>query len=377
MRILGLLCGIGALLASSSAFADPGQGALDITHPTIRVDNGIAVPMAAPQYNYFGPGGFAGLKLAFNLTPWLDVGPSVETIQLSERGDNAPVSGVGGTWAFGLGARLKRPHNMNDSGTLGAVSPWIGAEYQYYNTGGLGRMGAGVAVGISSPMDRDRHWWLGPVVGYNQITDGTSVGGTPGNDTRDARIGWMGLELEFDVVGYKHRVAHILPPVVYSPPPVEEKKLVVEAPPPPQQDPVEVVVHTTDTIQFNFDSAVLSNESKGTLDQIAEVIAAHLAAAENDPQQHKFKSVQVDGFASLDHVWAKEHDQKLSEQRAQAVVDYLVSKGVPSNVLSAKGFGTSNPVASNDTKEGREANRRVEFELTLSFIRGTTQEGGQ
>jgi len=131
-------------------------------------------------------------------------------------------------------------------------------------------------------------------------------------------------------------------------------------------------------MHFDFDSSTLSDDSKSALDEIAGTINRHLTAASDDPAQNKFKSVQVDGHASSEnHPWAEKHNQKLSEQRAQAVVDYLVSKGVPSDVLTSKGFGTSVPVASNDTEEGRKANRRVEFEVTVSFVRNSSTEGGK
>lgn len=54
-------------------------------------------------------------------------------------------------------------------------------------------------------------------------------------------------------------------------------------------------------------------------------------------------------------------NQTLSEQRAQAVKDYLVEKGIPSANLSASGFGSSKPIAPNDSRKGRQANRRVEI----------------
>ncbi|PWB70862.1 MAG: hypothetical protein C3F15_13335 [Holophagae bacterium] len=54
-------------------------------------------------------------------------------------------------------------------------------------------------------------------------------------------------------------------------------------------------------------------------------------------------------------------NDKLSQRRAESVMKYLVSKGVPAGQLTAKGFGPANPVAPNDTKEGRAKNRRVDF----------------
>ena len=56
-------------------------------------------------------------------------------------------------------------------------------------------------------------------------------------------------------------------------------------------------------------------------------------------------------------------NQELSEERAKACYDYLVSQGVSSRRLSYVGFGETKPIADNDTREGRQLNRRVEFNL--------------
>jgi chemotaxis protein MotB len=57
---------------------------------------------------------------------------------------------------------------------------------------------------------------------------------------------------------------------------------------------------------------------------------------------------------------------ELSSARADNVVRYLVSKGVPSNIISAQGFGDSRPVASNSTAEGRAKNRRVDIVIAAA-----------
>jgi outer membrane protein OmpA-like peptidoglycan-associated protein len=62
-----------------------------------------------------------------------------------------------------------------------------------------------------------------------------------------------------------------------------------------------------------------------------------------------------------DAIGSDEYNQKLSEQRAQSVRDYVTSQGVPGNMVTAVGFGKQNPVASNDTPVGRQQNRRVEL----------------
>jgi outer membrane protein OmpA-like peptidoglycan-associated protein len=55
------------------------------------------------------------------------------------------------------------------------------------------------------------------------------------------------------------------------------------------------------------------------------------------------------------------NNMKLSEQRADAVRDYLIAQGVPAPTVSAIGMGKANPVASNDTATGRQRNRRVDM----------------
>jgi len=62
-----------------------------------------------------------------------------------------------------------------------------------------------------------------------------------------------------------------------------------------------------------------------------------------------------------DAAGSEEHNLSLSQQRAQAVRDYLVERGIAPNRLSAKGYGEAYPVASNATEAGRELNRRSEF----------------
>jgi OOP family OmpA-OmpF porin len=73
----------------------------------------------------------------------------------------------------------------------------------------------------------------------------------------------------------------------------------------------------------------------------------------------------VQGFT--DSIGTEEYNLGLSQRRADAVRNYLVEKGVDPKIITAKGYGESNPVASNDTKEGRALNRRVEFAATENY----------
>jgi outer membrane protein OmpA-like peptidoglycan-associated protein len=65
-------------------------------------------------------------------------------------------------------------------------------------------------------------------------------------------------------------------------------------------------------------------------------------------------------------VGGKAANESLSQRRADAVRQYLVSRSVDGNRVTAKGYGSSRPVDSNTTKEGRANNRRTEFEITAN-----------
>lgn len=72
--------------------------------------------------------------------------------------------------------------------------------------------------------------------------------------------------------------------------------------------------------------------------------------------------VEINGYT--DSTGTREYNQKLSERRANSVKNFLESHGVSSGIVTAQGFGEDHPIAPNDTKEGRAANRRV----TIRFI---------
>ena len=87
---------------------------------------------------------------------------------------------------------------------------------------------------------------------------------------------------------------------------------------------------------------------------------------------HPGLKLSVEGYT--DSIGSDEVNQTLSEKRAGAVRDYLVQQGVDPGSITATGFGKSNPVASNDTNEGRQQNRRVEIIISGEVI--GTQIGG-
>lgn len=104
-----------------------------------------------------------------------------------------------------------------------------------------------------------------------------------------------------------------------------------------------------DLINFDFGKSSLNASSQHYLNRIVLMMKRTGA------------SVEVKGHT--DNKGTEEFNMNLSKKRAQAVYDYLLSKGVPASKLSYSYYGMSKPIASNDTEDGRRENRRVEFEI--------------
>jgi outer membrane protein OmpA-like peptidoglycan-associated protein len=85
--------------------------------------------------------------------------------------------------------------------------------------------------------------------------------------------------------------------------------------------------------------------------------------------------LQVEGHT--DSVGTDEYNQQLSEKRAAAVRDYLVQQGISTDSIEARGFGKTEPMASNETPEGRQQNRRVEMVISGDAIGNTADIGHQ
>ena len=142
------------------------------------------------------------------------------------------------------------------------------------------------------------------------------------------------------------------PPPLPPPPP----------PPPPEPEPVpeppkrvevqnnKIVIN--EKIQFDFDKATIRPESDSLMQEIIKVIkeAPHI------------KKIAIEGHTSSEG--SDRHNLKLSDQRAKAVMDYLVKKGeLPATMFTAKGFGETKLIGDESTAEGLEKNRRVEFNI--------------
>ena len=101
---------------------------------------------------------------------------------------------------------------------------------------------------------------------------------------------------------------------------------------------------------FDFDKSVLRPDGKKSIDDALAKI-----------QGTDVEMVIATGHT--DSIGSDQYNQRLSERRAQAVKDYLVSKGIPASKITTIGKGESQPVATNKTKEGRQKNRRVDIEF--------------
>ena len=114
-----------------------------------------------------------------------------------------------------------------------------------------------------------------------------------------------------------------------------------------------IVTSLKNNILFDVDSATLKLSALDSINQISDVIKQY-------PEDHVIVVGHTDDRGS------NEHNQRLSEQRAQAVRLQMVSRGVPALDVEAVGQGESNPVASNTSDAGRAKNRRVELHISAN-----------
>ena len=111
-----------------------------------------------------------------------------------------------------------------------------------------------------------------------------------------------------------------------------------------------LILRMPSDVTFDIDRAEISPSFFPILDSMASVIAKYAQT-----------TVEVTGHA--DSTGTEEHNQVLSEHRATSVGTYLASKGVQRSRIDLDGEGENSPIASNETEEGRAANRRVEVTL--------------
>ncbi|MDR2205228.1 MAG: OmpA family protein [Flavobacteriaceae bacterium] len=113
------------------------------------------------------------------------------------------------------------------------------------------------------------------------------------------------------------------------------------------------IVMKENLVNFDTNSANLTNVAKTNLDKLLPVLTNNLDS-------------KINIYGYTDDKGQDAYNKTLSEKRANAVKNYLVSKGIAKNRISAIGKGEVDPIADNATEDGRAENRRVEFEITAN-----------
>jgi OOP family OmpA-OmpF porin len=182
--------------------------------------------------------------------------------------------------------------------------------------------GAGVNVHLTD------NWMLGAFGKWNHYYQRVHGVG-------DARFVTTGLSVTYDF--------HRAPPAP-PPPPVQ-----AEAPPPPPAPPAKKRI-VLRGVHFDFDKASIRPDARPVLDEAIRIL-----------RQEGTVAVVAEGHT--DSIGSAAYNQALSERRADAVRRYLINGGIMPERIRPEGFGESQPVASNETADGRAQNRRVELRV--------------
>jgi len=125
-----------------------------------------------------------------------------------------------------------------------------------------------------------------------------------------------------------------------------------------------LIVNISDVL-FDFNKYTLKPGAREKMAKVSRILLAYPGL-----------EIKLEGHT--DAIGIEDYNQKLSEERAESVRDYLIGQGVQGMAVSAVGFGKTRPVASNDTAEGRQQNRRVEMVVSGDAIGvGTSAPGAE
>jgi outer membrane protein OmpA-like peptidoglycan-associated protein len=115
-------------------------------------------------------------------------------------------------------------------------------------------------------------------------------------------------------------------------------------------------IHLTlneNAVRFDTNKSTLTTQAKANLDKLIPVFT-------------EYGDTNIEIFGYTDNTGKPEYNLTLSGQRAASVQAYLVAKGLKSSRFKTSGLGIADPIATNDTPEGRTQNRRVEFAITAN-----------
>jgi outer membrane protein OmpA-like peptidoglycan-associated protein len=315
------------------------------SYVSLRVEPGVAVPVGNPQDDRFSVGGSVAIKPEISIFDIFSFGPSASVTAFKSEIEGVDSPSI---WTVGGFVRVKRPHGFawNSSEGAATVSPWVDADAQYARTGPLDRFGYAVGVGASWPVDVNRVLWIGPFARYQGVHQ---ADGLVGRNTNDSHTLIFGASFE---IGEPQEKPVAKAPVPAPVPQPETPKTPAPTPPATQ----EVAMHLKQVVQFAWDSDKLDSTAVQQLDAVLQKISS----------AKEFKAIQIEGHASSEG--QVPHNDKLAQRRANSVLEYLAAHGVSRDKLSAVGFGSRTPVATNATESGRVLNRRAEFEVDFVIV---------
>jgi OOP family OmpA-OmpF porin len=234
---------------------------------------------------------------------------------------------------------------------------WTGSQYKSDTTKNQYDSGGNATIGVRWCVNKDWNVRTSGVMDFKDPSDQVPTGDR--TQTLGLRIGvsrFFGAKGgSTPCVVAKPAPAPVAPPVVTpapapapAPAKVEPKpEPVAPAPTPapaPAPKPREIFRMTG--VYFAFDKSALTQAGKDTLEAAVKYLNANPGS-----------KVEIQGHT--DNIGTDEYNRSLSDRRATAVMKYLRSRGIDASRMSTKGFGESQPAATNDTKEGRAQNRRV------------------
>lgn len=346
MKLIALLASVGALTCFSTA-----AKAEDFS---IHLQPGVEVPFTEPQRSVYNFGPMLNIEPMFKLHPNFAIGPAVQATYLSRRADNGQNAGV--LWQFGVAARLQGDREA--TGHYGVdMSPYIEGNFSYARTGELSRPSLGARIGIDMFTDDAHVASWGPWIGYTHVfqMNTSDVGTNPliptglSLDSRDYNSLLAGISFSFDFPVRRLVETKVVTEKVVQYVHVPRHCKACE----PQV--AQVPETFTQRVYFDWDKSVIRSWEES--DKIDDLVA----------KLSKFPgtTVKVDGHASLDG--QHQHNVELAARRTAAVVAYLISHGVDASRITSESFGPDKPFAPNDKQEGRERNRRVEFQVSFQL----------
>jgi outer membrane protein OmpA-like peptidoglycan-associated protein len=342
------------LLVVVAALGAP--AAADAATLRLHLEPGATLMVSGPQRDWFGPGGAAAgkLEIAWGLTSRTSLGVQLGLSYEAFAAGSDPRGGE--AISLLVGPRLQRG--------------WLWADFGagYVRTGPRNRVGFGATVGAEFLI---RGVGVGPFVGYRQVVQPDTA-----TAAADARYLIAGLAVTFG----RRPLAPLpppLPPPAAAPPPPAPPAASAPAAPPREPEPDhdrDVVPAIDDTapvylkesfievgqpIHFQTDRAKLREDARAPLKALVEFLQA----------RPELRQVLVAGFC--DERGTAEYNQALSERRAGNVVRYLVRHGVRPERLTARGYGTADPIAIGRALDALARNRRVQFKV----LQMTVQQG--